>query len=433
MLTAQQVKKRDKYLKQYAEPIVQDVGLLATRLSDYHLANALVIPAYQETSDFIQRLTEAPLAQQSACFVLVINQPQSQQDLSGQQALYHQACQLGELITEQQNITVISLANSHSLLILVDCFTQPMPDHQGVGLARKVGCDLVIALQHAGIIKPCFIGSSDADAYLPDDYFSEMAQANIAEDAALCYPFEHRFIKDKLTVSEQQIENATQAYQQAMRYYVNGLRYAGSHYAFYTIGSILALSPLAYVDVRGFVKKSAGEDFYTLNKLAKLGSVQLLNGQPITLTPRLSERVPFGTGPAVKSIIDLQEKNQPYCYYHFQCFVELRQAQLLLGRFSQSDVMNELLVSKGDEQTLNAVLNQITSTLSKYSKHALHEIGFTDFIIGQVNRYSGNQAQLVKQINDWFDAFKTLKFIHSIKRQGFDDLPLRQAIEQAPF
>ncbi len=66
---------------------------------------------------------------------------------------------------------------------------------------------------------------------------------------------------------------ATQLYELSLRYYVAGMKFARSPYAFHTIGSSMAVSPVHYARVRGFPKREAGEDFYLLNKLAKLGSV----------------------------------------------------------------------------------------------------------------------------------------------------------------
>ena len=48
------------------------------------------------------------------------------------------------------------------------------------------------------------------------------------------------------------------------------MKYARSPYAFHTIGSTMAVSANHYAKVRGFPKREAGEDFYLLNKLAKV-------------------------------------------------------------------------------------------------------------------------------------------------------------------
>ena len=45
----------------------------------------------------------------------------------------------------------------------------------------------------------------------------------------------------------------------------------------------------------GFPRRNATEDFYILNKLAKVGSIARLAGTPVILEGRLSDRVPIGT------------------------------------------------------------------------------------------------------------------------------------------
>ena len=175
---------------------------------------------------------------------------------------------------------------------------------------------------------------------MPDNYFQQQAllitpepekNHQLSHDySGGYYNFSHIAPKIALLQSTEQIDknaivhNATLQYEQALRYYVDGLRYADSPYAFFTIGSILIFNTAAYAKVRGFPKKSAGEDFYLLNKLAKIGRIAFLSNSCVELTSRLSTRVPFGTGPAVQQIMTLSENNSPYCYYSPAVFDELK-------------------------------------------------------------------------------------------------------------
>ena len=59
-------------------------------------------------------------------------------------------------------------------------------------------------------------------------------------------------------------------YEIFLRYYVLGLKFAKSDYAFHTIGSTMLCTPDAYVKVEGMNKRKAAEDFYFLEKLAKI-------------------------------------------------------------------------------------------------------------------------------------------------------------------
>ncbi len=429
MPSKQQLKKRKKYLAQYAEPIVHTIAKVSNVFENVTLKNALVIPAYQENAEFVSRISQSALIEQQAAFVIVINQPEHDVDKLPQQTLFSALLKLGELFTEQDDVYVIKLPNSQSFIFVVDGFTSPIPSDQGVGLARKIGCDLVIALAEHEIFNGSMFGSSDADAFLSDNYFNALTKAYQKNNAlsAVCFNFVHQFNQAKVPTALEQITlAATQQYESALRYYVDGLRYAGSRFSFFTIGSILAISTSAYVDVRGFVKKSAGEDFYTLNKLAKVGDVAFLEDEHIALTPRLSTRVPFGTGPAVKEIIALNQQNRPYSYYHYQCFTELKYA------LTQLDELLNNIARQPSKNTL-IVLSDWQHKLSEICLQAFNNIGFSSFLEKQLKQYQGNDKQLKNQVNDWFDAFKTLKFIHAIRALSYPDIPLKDALSQAPF
>jgi hypothetical protein len=195
---------------------------------------------------------------------------------------------------------------------------------------------------------------------------------------------------------------------------VAGLQYANSPYAFFTIGSILAFKAESYVQVRGFPKRSAGEDFYLLNKLAKLGHVEFIEEVTVELDARVSLRVPFGTGPAVQKIIELQTNKKDYCYYNPEVFQQLK---VTLAAFSQLWQQKESLESW-------------LELLPKQACSALKSIQFEKFVTNQIN---SDQIQFNKQLIVWFDAFKTLKFIHSLRENYYPDIPLQQAIANANF
>src|SRR5260370_15593309 len=115
--------------------------------------------------------------------------------------------------------------------------------------------------------------------------------------AALIYPFWHR------CESPPELADGMDRYELFLRSYVLGLADAGSPYAFHTLGSTVAVHTLAYAKVRGFPRRAAGEDFYLLNKLAKVGSIAQLDGAPLIIRGRRSHRLPFGTGAALNHIL----------------------------------------------------------------------------------------------------------------------------------
>lgn len=415
-----------KYLEQYAEP---EVAALSGLTLETTCQNTLVIPAYKEDQRFLKRLIDTPKLAQKLMLILVINQPDTDVDLAPQQALFRYGISLGKLVFQRDTVSIVYLEQLNSYLTIVDRFTSPIPHKLGVGQARKIGVDLALAFMASGLISGSWVHSTDADATLPDNYFDYPNYSFDTNCVALTYAFNHSSQENdngqnidscQQNNAEQQksgqqpsVAEATQQYQLAMSYYKSGLAYAGSPYAFFTIGSILAFSAQAYARVRGFPKRSAGEDFYLLNKLAKLGTVEEVKNASISLDARLSDRVPFGTGPAVLSIINDREEGVNYHYYHPQVFLCLKEARKFLFEFDRQNDAEQALES-----------------LSSVSQQALVEIGVLSFIAKQKNQ---SVTQYQKQVDIWFDAFKTLKFIHAVRDIEFENIPLEEGIATAPF
>ncbi|MDO6426895.1 hypothetical protein Q4489_07735 [Thalassotalea sp. 1_MG-2023] len=393
----------EKYLQQYAEPEVILIDNLPAELRYHHV---VVIPAYKESAAFLKQFNESCLLEQGFLLILVVNQPETEEESRLQLALQTEVLESGSLLWQNQNLALVQLADSPSAILVVDRFTKSIPAKQGVGLARKIGADLACQLMQQQVVLSQWIHSTDADATLPADYFSAIKSCN--EDVAIAtYNFSHQ-------CEDEKIYQANALYEQAMRYYVAGLTYANSSYNFYTIGSLLAFKAQHYAQVRGFPKRSAGEDFYLINKLSKLGKVLFIEHSTVILKARLSNRVPFGTGPAVEKIITNAEQGLGYYYYHPAIFDDLKNV------LANLDTLFELRFS----------LNTWFEKLSTNSKHALLSIGLTKFVEQHLN---AKKIQFEKQFIVWFDAFKTLKFIHHIRDNGVESILLSSALEQACF
>lgn len=407
-------KHTTKYLTTYAEKNALEYGSYVAS----YLVNAavkpiehvVVIPAYKESSDFILRFMSSPIVEQPALCIVVINQPEYDVDKQPQQALLNVIKTSGISLFSKEGVELISI-NNRSYFLVVDAFTQPLPVDQGVGLARKIGSDIALFLINENLIQSDWIHSTDADAHLPDNYFEATQKLNLAKPykdvVAVSYNFTHEN-------NDKAIYNANKLYETALRYYVAGLTYSRSTYNFFTIGSVIAFKAKEYATVRGFPKRSAGEDFYLLNKLAKLGRVDFLKDSVVTIDARVSDRVPFGTGPSVAAILQLKAENKAYCYYHPKVFEELKAC------ISHLDLLWE------NRFNIEAWLG----LLSEESQKALLEGKLNTFVEKQKNN---NELQFNKQLNVWFDAFRTLKFIHSLREQKYADISLMQAIELAEF
>jgi len=180
--------------------------------------------------------------------------------------------------------------------------------NHGVGWARKILMDTINEVANPEDI----IISLDADTEYPPAYFESMKQifagvdlqsvpssvsARIANPrqrvVALSNPYYH-----KLTGREPE-DRAILQYEIYMRCYHRNLIRIGSPYAFTALGSAMAVRVDAYRKMGGMVPKKSGEDFYFLQQLCKIGKVVTQNSVVVYPATRLSDRVFFGTGPAL--------------------------------------------------------------------------------------------------------------------------------------
>ena len=135
-----------------------------------------------------------------------------------------------------------------------------------------------------------------------------------------------------------------------LHHYVH-LQRSGSPYAFHALGSSCAFNSEAYAAVPNFPSGAHGEDFYLLNKLAKVGPVHTARGAGVTLESRRSERAPFGTGPAVSELLRAEHPSDVPIFYDARCF---RVLSTVLERFNQWILKPELDPERDLQDRLDA-------------------------------------------------------------------------------
>ena len=402
-----------KYLQKYAEPEAAALDGLPDQAA---WQNVVVIPACNETAGLLR---SPPPCGGRSLMILVINEPENaaQNVSSSNRAL---AAAVQERFTHQwqsapgPGLSLWRDTLAERDLLLVDRFSdgRRLPARGGVGFARKIGADLALSLIHRQRINSGWIHCTDADVRLPETYFT---RSNAIEDpaskySALIYPFSHSDDRDRSESSE--VIMATHLYELSLRYYVAGMRFAHSPYAFHTIGSTMALSAVNYAKVRGFPKREAGEDFYLLNKLAKVGSVLELDAgtdtEVIEIESRRSDRVPFGTGAAVNKITGLADPVSEFQFYDPAVFGLLKTWLLSLPAIWHS----------GSAVLVTRVFMDQPYDVQEYELQALlrslQEIK-TEQALEHAFRQSRSLDQFIRQMHTWFDAFRTLKLIHFLR------------------
>lgn len=411
-------KAQQQYLERHAEPEAK----IADRLAG-SFGHALVIPAYDEGEELMRALQSVPMGPEGdVLIVLVVNAaPEAP-------AWVHE--RNGEVLTRlrrQYGLEEAAFLDAAAparvfrfragRILYVDRASPEhlLPSGQGVGWARKIGFDIALRLHRARRLSSRWLHSTDADVILPRDYFERASLQRAPTAAALVYPFVHRGEEDVM------LARAVQLYEISLRYYVLGLASAGSPYAHHTIGSTLAVDAVAYAKVRGVPKRTAAEDFYLLGKLAKIGSVVPLPGATISVSGRVSRRVPFGTGPAVERIA----RKGNFTLYHPRIFAHLG---VWLGAMSD---LTHLSPASAFSKRLTERCRKAGLDPTPVGEMAAHPA--IEAALAAARRQSKSAAKFRQHLATWFDAFRTLKLVHALEARGLAPMPWFDALREAPF
>ncbi len=161
----------------------------------------------------------------------------------------------------------------------------------GVGWARKTVMDAVLENAESGDI----ILSLDGDTSFDEGYFRSIAEnfGQHPEAVGLSVPYYHK------RSGRDAEDRAMLRYEIYMRHYAVNLWRIGNPYCFTALGSAMAVPVKAYDAIGGMSPKKSGEDFYFLQKLVKYGKLLTWNTHKVYPAARFSDRVFFGTGPAM--------------------------------------------------------------------------------------------------------------------------------------
>ena len=274
----------------------------------------------------------------------------------------------------------------------------------GVGLARKIGMDEACyrfekIRQKKGIIA-CF----DADSRCEQNYFIELEKhfgQNPRTSACSIY-FEHPISGAD---HEQSVYEAIIAYELHLRYFIHAQRYAGCPFAYQTIGSSMAVRADHYQLQGGMNRRKAGEDFYFLHKFIALGNFTELKTTKVTPSPRISDRVPFGTGKAVGEIIC---KKRAFKTYNPLIFKDLKELfSNLNGLYKEAANWGNLDLPDSVQQFLS---------LHDFQKKLL-----------EIHRNTSNFRAFKNRFFRNFNAFMVMKFAHFARDHFYENIEVREA------
>jgi hypothetical protein len=274
------------------------------------------------------------------------------------------------------------------------CLEMPLKGG-GVGLARRIGLDLALTRLAPLSADPILV-CLDADTLVRSDYLSALTRHfEQSSCGAAVIPFRHQ---QGLST---QSDRAIMRYELFLRCYVLGLSLAASPYAFHSVGSAMACRASAYMKIGGMNNRSAGEDFYFLQQLARTVGVEQLSGTVVFPSQRASHRVPFGTGRSISRI--LAEGVGEVLFYQTTCFKILGEWLALVSSRHDTD-NNELLLTAAG----------ISPELAEY----LDLIKFRD-IWPKLRKNNPEPKALLSAFHGWFDGLKSMKLIHHLSAGPF--------------
>lgn len=274
--------------------------------SDIYVA----IPAMDERQELpltLQNLAEQQDAGRFYIYVCV-NQPESFWQISDKTVICQHNAQLLDYLRQ------LPLPNLH----IIDKSSKGNgwdDKHSGVGWARKTLFDTILSVAASEDI----IVSLDADTRISPHYLASVRHtfARRPDIPALAVPYFHPLASNEPT------DRAILRYEFYMRNYAINLLRIGSPYGFTALGSAIAMRANALRKIGGITPLKSGEDFYLMQKFRKMAPIGLYNKESVFPATRPSDRVDFGTGPAI--IKGVKGNWSAYPIYHYSLFQSIEE------------------------------------------------------------------------------------------------------------
>lgn len=301
---------------------------------------------------------------------------------------------------EKTSDNLVAKVNESNLQIgLVDASSEGLELNDkegGVGLARKIGMDEALKHFDYSTIQKNILICLDADCTVSENYISAIRESFDNNDLHAAYVnYSHALPND--------VENqkAIINYEIFLRYYVLGLKFANSPFAYHSIGSTMVCDVESYIKIQGMNKRKAAEDFYFMEKLSKIVDIYKIEDAKVFPSSRGSWRVPFGTGKRVSRF--LENVQNEYLLYSPDSFIVLKK---WIGLFHSSKV------NTAHEYMIEA--DKICSSLYQFLVINKFEQSWN-----RIYKNTKSKEQISKQKKLWFDGFKTLKLIHYLRDNEF--------------
>ena len=342
---------------------------------------AIVIPAYCELDYIDQTIKSIEVTLENSsiktAIIIVVNNPQT-----APQEVRNNNSQLLLHLRKHKGYG--------KFLFLIDATSIGNEITGGVGMARKIGMDSTLnILENNGVIISLDADTSVEPNYLQAIYNWKELKKN---EVAASISFRHKNAINNDSILD---------YELYMQQYKLGLSIANSPYNYFSIASALVCRKEAYIKAGGMRVRTAGEDFYFLQIVRNLGKIGHITSTQVHPSDRFSERVDFGTGKRINEHCN----GKIIKGYNPEVFKLLKEI---------FNIVNDNLETP----------EQITVKLERNLPQVANQFFINNSFEKQWDKILKNTPNKEEKIHSafhtWFNAFKTLKFIHHLEDNSIE-------------
>jgi len=277
--------------------------------------------------------------------------------------------------------------------IVLDYYSQgnELPNKKGgVGVARKIGMDYCLKYSNQDSLLFCL----DADTLISKKYLTQIIKYYNQTDFNTCVV---KFLHQKS--SNPKIEKAIRLYEETLYSIANQIRKCESPYGYVSMGSTIICKVKAYISVGGMSKKSAAEDFYFMQSLAKYNSIHFIDDYLVYPSSRLEMRVYLGTGFRLLQY----EKNNFFLDLNFSdnCFNTIKKIIVF--------------AEKNYEISYNIFLKELNKNFDDKICNFLHNHNLKK-IWNKINNNAKTKKQFMVFFHQWFDALKIMQLLKFLNK-----------------
>jgi hypothetical protein len=179
----------------------------------------------------------------------------------------------------------------------------------------------------------------------------------------------------------------------------------------------MAVRRNAYLSQGGMNTRSAGEDFYFLQKFIEINKLFEIKTTAVYPSARMSNRVPFGTG---RAMLELNDSIEPFVTTSFESFKAIKPLFQFIPKLRS-------MVDRGEMDNYDTLKQSLylKEDLIRY----LESIHFLQ-TIADIHQNTNSLQSFQKRFFRNFNAFRMIKYTHFMRDHYFPDVPVTSAARE---